>query len=72
MLNLQVDGAKLRTLREASGLSVKALAEKVGCSNWHIYRIESGHGQPGAETYGAIKKALKADDTDLLAKGDAA
>ncbi|MBB5431402.1 helix-turn-helix domain-containing protein [Nocardiopsis composta] len=72
MLNLEVDGAKLRTAREAAGMSVAALAEKAGCSIWNIYRIERSTGQPSAEVYGRICKALRIKDDSLLKEGSAA
>lgn len=67
MRNLEVDGAKLRTAREAAGMSVAALAKKARCSPWNIYRIENGNGQPSATVYGLIKKALP-KNADLLAE----
>lgn len=72
MLSQTVDGAKLRNLRERHGTSVSALAEAAGCSNWNIYRIESGNGQPSPEVYGRIKAALSATDDDLLVQEGAA
>jgi hypothetical protein len=33
---------ELRTLREGAGLSHAAVAEVLGCSDWKIYKIESG------------------------------
>lgn len=74
MRNLEVDGGKLRTLREASGVSVAQLAEACGCTIWNIYRLESPkkQGQPSAELYGRLKTALTAfagrdiGDDDLL------
>ncbi|GAA1455243.1 helix-turn-helix transcriptional regulator [Nocardiopsis tropica] len=72
MLSQTVDGAKLRSLREAARMSVAALAEQAKCSRWHIYGIETGRWQCSGEVYDLIKEALDADDDDLLEEGDAA
>lgn len=63
----KLDGAKLRTKRFTSGTSVATLAAQIKCTIWHVYKLESGDSQPSAETYGLIKKALRAKDKDLLA-----
>lgn len=72
MLNLRVDGAKLRTIREDAGLSVAALADRVDCSIWNIYRIENGNGQPSAELYARLRTALAATNGDLLERTEGA
>ena len=72
MLSQTVDGAKLRSLREAARMSVAALAEQAECTIWHIYGIETGRWQCSGEVYDLIKEALDADDDDLLEEGDAA
>lgn len=40
------DGAKLRRLREAAGLSSTAFAAEVGISRTHLFRLETGKCQP--------------------------
>lgn len=66
MRSIKVDGAKLQRARERAGRSVAQMADAARCSIWNIYRIEAGRGQPSAEVYGLIKKAIGADDNDLL------
>lgn len=63
----KIDGAKLRTKRFTAGMAVATLAAKVNVTIWHIYKLEGGDSQPSAETYGLIKKALRAKDNELLA-----
>lgn len=68
MRSLQVDGKKLRRLREKRGMTVAELAAAAGCGPSHIYKIEKHPAnQPGAPVYARIKKALNAEDHDLVA-----
>ena len=39
-------GAEIRFARITSGMTQQELAEKVGCTQQHIQRIESGKGEP--------------------------
>ncbi|MFE6816044.1 MULTISPECIES: helix-turn-helix transcriptional regulator [unclassified Streptomyces] len=68
MLSLQVDGRKVRRLREKRGKSVVAIAEAAGCTKWAIYNVERGRNQPSARLYAALKSELRATDRDLSMK----
>lgn len=37
---------RLRTLREAAGLSAVALAEAIGVTRQYVYRLEAGQNEP--------------------------
>lgn len=49
-------GRKLKELREAAGLKQKALAERLGIVQNHLYRIEAGHRNP---TFEILEKAAR-------------
>ena len=53
-------GKSIRKMREAKGMSRAALAERVGISDSHLKKIESGSRQPGIDTYQKILNALGA------------
>lgn len=56
-------GQKVRELREAQGLSLRALAEKVGVSAPFLSDLE--HGRRGTDKIPEIAKALGADAAEL-------
>lgn len=53
-------GAELRALRKAKGLTVRALAEKVGIDHSNIVRIENGRYSVGIDVVAAVANALGA------------
>jgi len=65
----QVDGAALRRTRMRQGLLPKDVAEASGLSRSYIQRLEtgkaSGRMRPG--TYAALRTAVRATDSELLA-----
>jgi transcriptional regulator with XRE-family HTH domain len=56
-----VDPQKVRALREAKGMSTRALAREAGVSTETIYAIEHGKRQPSVTTLDKIAKALDAE-----------
>jgi transcriptional regulator with XRE-family HTH domain/tetratricopeptide (TPR) repeat protein len=56
-------GARLHGLREAAGLSLAQLAERVHFSKGHLSRVESGQKPPSAELARLCDAALGADGT---------
>jgi transcriptional regulator with XRE-family HTH domain len=54
-------GMWLRSEREARGMSMAALAHKVGITYTHISKIEVGRAQPSREMVRQLIKALDAD-----------
>lgn len=67
-------GKSIRKMREAKGMSRAALAERVGISDSHLKKIESGSRKPGIDTYQKILNALGAcivieDNEDKCIKG---
>lgn len=56
-------GQKIRQLREEQGLSLRALAEKVGVSAPFLSDLE--HGRRGTEKLSEIAKALGANSKEL-------
>jgi transcriptional regulator with XRE-family HTH domain len=65
----QVNGAALRRTRMRQGLLPKDVAEASGLSRSYIQRLEtgkaSGRMRPG--NYAALRKAVHANETELLA-----
>jgi len=54
-------GRYLRTLRQANGLSIRALADKMKCSHSLISEVEKGNQQPSDDMLKRVAKALKGD-----------
>lgn len=50
--------SRLRALRQAAGLSVIELAERVGLSRQAVYRFEAGADRPSVETAQKLAAAL--------------
>jgi transcriptional regulator with XRE-family HTH domain len=61
-----VDPQKVRALREAKGMSTRALAREAGVSTETIYAIEHGKRQPSVTTLDKIAKALDAEVKDFF------
>lgn len=57
----------LRTAREATGLSIRRLAERAGLHHAGLARIELGEQRPTPDTLLALAQALELDESDLFA-----
>lgn len=57
----------LREAREALGLSVRRLAQRVGVHHASLSRIEAGERRPTPETLQLLAAALEIDEADLFA-----
>jgi transcriptional regulator with XRE-family HTH domain len=62
-------GAKLRTLRERHGLTVRKLAEEFGVEHSHISRIENGTKRPSSDLILKIARYFDVT-TDQLMKDE--
>ncbi|MFG2748079.1 helix-turn-helix domain-containing protein [Streptomyces xanthophaeus] len=63
----QVEGAAICTKRMQAGISVKHLAEQVGCTDSYLRKLERGtRSRMGPELYVRLRTALAATDHDLL------
>ena len=50
---------RVKVLREASGMSLQAVADRVGCSKAHIWEMETGKAlNPGVELLRAIGRCF--------------
>jgi transcriptional regulator with XRE-family HTH domain len=67
---------RLRSIRKQRGLTIEALAKRVGIDNGHLSRIERGEKTPSLGTLMALSKALGTSMAELLgdtvADGDVA
>ena len=61
----------LQDLRDNSGLTQKALAEKLGISEQYVYLIESGARRPSVETAKKIAAEFGFEWTRFFEDGDA-
>ena len=61
-----VDPQKVRALREAKGMSTRALAREASVSTETLYAIEHGKRQPSVTTLDKIAKALDAEVKDFF------
>lgn len=59
-------GEKLKTARQAAGLSQVVLAERVGCRQVDISRYESGKHEPGALTLKKMAEVIGCKMEDLI------
>ena len=59
-------GAKLRRLREARRLTLRQLADQVGCTGAHLSQIENGHASPSIATLKRIAAALGVNIVDFF------
>ena len=60
-------GARLRRYREAKGLTLQQVADKVGCTKAYIWELEMKEGQrPTAERIQAIAKVLGVTMEDVM------
>ncbi len=58
---------QLRSLREAQGLTVRALAERVGVSKVTIWKWEKGESEPRARLLAPLARALDVNPARLTA-----
>lgn len=65
-------GNRLRELRKAKGMTLRALAEAVGVDFTYLSKIENERAgfAPGADTIRALADALDADPLELLELAD--
>ena len=65
-------GVRLRELRNAKQLTLRALAERTGVNFTYLSKIENGKAGylPGADTIRALAAALDADSLELLELAD--
>jgi transcriptional regulator with XRE-family HTH domain len=59
----------VRQIREARGLSLRALADKAGMSYVALYRLESGETDPRLGTLRRLARALNVTVADLIGEG---
>ena len=60
-------GTRLRSLREAKGLTLQKVADAAGCTKAYIWELEKKPGQkPSAERIQAIAKVLGITMEDLM------
>lgn len=59
-------GSKLKVLREARRLTLKQLADQVGCTGAHLSQIENGHTSPSIATLKKIAEGLGVNIVDFF------
>lgn len=59
----------VRRIREARGLSLRALADKVGMSYVALYRLESGETDPRLGTLRRLARGLNVTVADVIGEG---
>ena len=64
--NMRSLGGRLSALRDAAGLSQKALAKRSGLTQSHISQIERGKREPQLWTLRALATALKVRVGDIV------
>ena len=69
-LGRQVLGARVRSLREAAGLTQEALARTAGIGRVTLVRLENGRNAPKLGTLESIANALEQPIEDLLTGDD--
>ena len=57
---------ELKRIREARGLSLRTLAEKVGMSYVALYHLEAGDADPRLSTLRALAKALEGTVAEII------
>lgn len=67
----QVKGAAIYTTRMQQGMSIRQLADQVGCSTSYLRKLERGtRSRMGPEYYIRLRTTLAATDNDLLAPAE--
>ena len=62
---MQVDGTRIRTLRENNGQSIKDLANMASITKGYLSLIENDHRDPSPPVAARLAKALKVAIVDL-------
>ena len=57
---------KIKTQRKKKGVTLKAVAERVGCTDAYISQIETGKAKPSIKVLQKIAKVLEVEIRDLL------
>lgn len=65
-------GPRLRTLREGRRLTLKQLADQVGCTGAHLSQIENAHTSPSIATLKRIAEALGVNIVDFFSEKEPA
>ncbi len=65
-------GPRLRTLREGRRLTLKQLADQVGCTGAHLSQIENAHTSPSIATLKRIAEALGVNIVDFFGEKEPA
>ncbi|WP_304455897.1 helix-turn-helix transcriptional regulator [Nocardiopsis sp. YSL2] len=68
MTDLKLHRASLERHRKLAGYSVPALAQEMGVTALHMYRLEWGDRRPSAALYKRLKDTLSVTDESLLAE----
>ncbi len=63
-------GQKLRAMRETRRLTLKQLADRVGCTGAHLSQVENGHTSPSIATLRKIADALGVNIVDFFRDED--
>jgi transcriptional regulator with XRE-family HTH domain len=64
---LEIDiGQRIRSHRQSNHLTLKQLAEKVGCSDAYLSQIENGRVSPSISSLKKIASALQTKITDFF------
>lgn len=69
-MNQYITGATIRRLRERSGMTQTALAEKLAVSSKTISKWETGHGFPDISLIEPLAEALRLSTIELLSGND--
>ncbi len=69
-LGRQTVGGRVRTFRQASGLTQEALAKAAGIGRVTLVRLENGEQSPKFKTLNAVAAALGVTAQDLLVEPD--
>ena len=67
---LEIDiGQRIRSHRQSNHLTLKQLAEKVGCTDAYLSQIENGRVSPSIASLKRIASALQSKITDFFVEG---
>ena len=70
LVGRQTIGARIRQLRESTGLTQQALAQAAGIGRVTLVRIENGEQSPRYETLESLARALGLPIRELVGRGD--
>ena len=70
LANMKLHGPATRAIRERSGLTVTALALRVGCTQGHMSAVEAGDRKASPELILSIARELKVDLPAVLCDPD--